>query len=53
MSDVSETVSDSVVRVDMIKVDDFEIFLVITKSRILNDLKDNAWNVRDKQNEFR
>jgi hypothetical protein len=26
MSDVSEAVSDSVVRVDMIKVDDFELF---------------------------
>jgi hypothetical protein len=43
MSDVSETVSDSVIRVDVIRVDDVELVLVIMKLRILNNLKDSIW----------
>jgi hypothetical protein len=43
MSDVPETVSNYVVRVDMITVDDVELFLVITKLSILNNLKDSVW----------
>jgi hypothetical protein len=43
MSDVSNTVSDSVMRADVITVDYFELFLVITKLNILNNLEGTAW----------